>query len=160
MCALASEKICRQAEDLRPYATLSFSYLQILGMNVNGCQTKRNMELRRLDDRLLLVCTLGKAEVDEIRQLLRDGADIHAMRMPEGKTALHLAAHSGGLMSVKVRVGSTLISLCDPALRGATHDRPCEVGCTAWSIRMWSICCVCMCIYTYIQIYVCTYTYI
>lgn len=71
-------------------------------MGINGCRSARNIELRKLDDRLLLVCTLGKANTQEIEKLLKDGADIHAMRQPEGKTALHLAAHSGALETVKV----------------------------------------------------------
>jgi len=78
--------------------------LQVLGMGINGCRSARNIELRKLDDRLLLVCTLGKADAAEISALIKDGADIHAMRQPEGKTALHLAAHSGGLLAVKALV--------------------------------------------------------
>ena len=76
-------------------------------MGINGCRSARNIELRKLDDRLLLVCTLGKADAAEISALIKDGADIHAMRQPEGKTALHLAAHSGGLLAVKVGPSSS-----------------------------------------------------
>lgn len=78
--------------------------LQILGMGINGCRSARNIELRKLDDRLLLICTLGKSDTKEIERLLKEGADIHAMRQPEGKTALHLAAHSGAIETVKALV--------------------------------------------------------
>jgi len=69
--------------------------LQVMGMGVVGCRSERNQMLRKMDENLLMACTLGNADVDEITSLLRNRADVHAMRQPEGKTAMHLAAHSG-----------------------------------------------------------------
>merc|ERR1712216_202755 len=76
--------------------------LKIMGVGIAGCKSARNVELRRLDEQLLLSCTLGKAE--EIPKLLAEGADVHAMRQPEGKTGLHLAAHAGALDVVKALI--------------------------------------------------------
>jgi len=76
--------------------------LQILGVGFAGCRSARNVELQRLDEQLLLACTVGKTE--EIGDLLSQGADVHAMRQPEGKTALHLAAHAGALDAIETLV--------------------------------------------------------
>merc|ERR1712096_539130 len=78
--------------------------LQILGMGVNGCQTRENQELRKLDESLLASCTAGTASGAEIQALIRRGAAVNAVRQPEEKTALHLAAHAGGLDAAQVLV--------------------------------------------------------
>lgn len=80
--------------------------LQILGVGFAGCKSARNAELARLDEQLLLVCTVGENKTHEIAGLLREGADINATRQPEGKTPLHLAAHAGALEAIETLIAS------------------------------------------------------
>lgn len=64
----------------------------------NGCNARSKTD-KDLDEKLMLNCTIGKDEM--IQELLMKGADIKICR-PEGKTCMHLAAHSGHLKSVEV----------------------------------------------------------
>lgn len=56
-----------------------------------GCNG-RSGEARKLDEKLMLYCTIG--EKDQIKEMLLQGADVKYTRA-EGKTCMHLAAHSG-----------------------------------------------------------------
>jgi len=63
-----------------------------------GCNGRSKTE-KQLDDKLMLNCTTGNDKM--IQELINQGADIKAIR-PEGKTCMHLAAHSGKLNCVRV----------------------------------------------------------
>jgi len=66
--------------------------------SLTGCNGRSRAD-RQLDEKLMLNCTIGNDA--EIQRLLVQGADIKICR-PEGKTCMHLAAHSGHLKSVEV----------------------------------------------------------